>query len=68
MSARPKPVKIVSLAQHQMFTRASSDPDYAKERGISVELAKAALDAHAAAGAPKLPERMKLRTAAGFGK
>ncbi len=53
MTASP----IKSVAQHRMFTRASTDADYAKERGITQDAARAALDAHKAAGEPALPER-----------
>lgn len=55
----PKPAKIVSLAQHKMFTQAAADPVYAAQRGITVDLAQQALTAHRASGEPKLPERMK---------
>jgi hypothetical protein len=48
---------IVSKAQHEMFTRAASDPDYAKLRGISPDLARAKLQAHADAGSPELRDR-----------
>lgn len=50
-------IKIVSAAQHAMFERAAKDPAYAKERGISQDLAQEAMDAHHAAGQPKLPDR-----------
>lgn len=54
---------IRSQAQHAMLTRAATDTDYAKARGITCEAAKALLDGHAAAGHPKLPERA-MQTAA----
>lgn len=40
-----------------MFTKAATDPDYAKQRGITQELAQQHLDAHKANGSPDLPER-----------
>lgn len=48
---------IRSMAQHTMLTRAASDPDYAKRRGIDAAVAQSLVDQHVAAGAPKLPER-----------
>jgi len=51
-------VKIVSAAQHAMFTRAASDPAYAKERGILQALAQEAIDAHEKEGKPHLPDRV----------
>ena len=48
---------IVSQAQHDMFKRAAEDPDYAKLRNISPELARAKLQAHADAGSPELVDR-----------
>lgn len=51
-------VKIVSAAQHAMFEKAASDPAYAKQRGISQDLAREALETHKANGAPKLPTRV----------
>jgi hypothetical protein len=50
-------VTIVSKAQHDMFTRAASDPDYAKLRNISPDLARAKLQAHADDGSPELVDR-----------
>lgn len=50
-------MKIASQAQHAMFTKCAADPDYAKSRGISQDVARQALDEHQASGAPKLPER-----------
>lgn len=49
---------IRSRAQHDMFTRALADPEYAQKRGISVELAQRMLDGHAAAGSSELPSRI----------
>lgn len=49
---------IRSQAQHTMLTKAASDPDYAKQRGIMPEAAQALLDGHKAAGAPELPDRV----------
>jgi hypothetical protein len=51
-----------SQAQHTMMTRAASDPDYAKKRGIEQSTAQDLLDQHAAAGSPKLPERVEADT------
>jgi hypothetical protein len=48
-----------SAAQLAMFQRAASDAAYAASRGITQELAQAHCDAHAAAGQPKLPERVE---------
>lgn len=48
---------IRSQAQHEMLTRAATDPDYAKRRGIDAAVAQSLVDQHIAAGAPKLPER-----------
>lgn len=50
-------MNIHSAAQLAMFTKAAADADYAKQRGISQELAQQHLDAHAAAGSPELPDR-----------
>ncbi len=50
-------MKIDSAAQLTMFTKAATDPDYAKQRGITVELAQQHLDAHKANGQPSLPDR-----------
>jgi hypothetical protein len=50
-------VKIHSAAQLAMFTKAATDANYAKQRGISQELAQQHLDAHKANGNPDLPER-----------
>jgi hypothetical protein len=51
-------VKIHSAAQLAMFTKAARDPDYAKQRGITSELAQQHLDAHKANGEPSLPDRV----------
>ena len=51
-------MKIHSAAQLAMFTKAATDADYAKQRGISQELAQQHLDAHRDAGSPDLPERI----------
>jgi hypothetical protein len=51
--------KIASEAQRQMFEKAAADPEYAKSRNISQEMAQQYLDGHKAAGSPKLPERAK---------
>lgn len=53
------PIKIVSEAQRAMFERAASDPHYARARGLSQELAQAAIDTHKVSGAPTLPDRVK---------
>lgn len=50
-----------SMAQHAMITRAATDADYAKSRGITCEAARSMLDAHEAAGAPKLPDRVETK-------
>lgn len=52
-------MKITSAAQHAMFKRAAEDATYAKQRGITQELAREAMEAHRAAGEPNLPERAK---------
>jgi hypothetical protein len=54
---------IVSKAQHDMFTRAAADPDYAKLRNISPELARSKLQAHSDAGSPELVDRAAARAA-----
>lgn len=51
-------MKIHSAAQLAMFTKAATDPDYAKQRGITQELAQQHLDAHKDAGSPNLPDRI----------
>lgn len=51
-------MKIHSAAQLAMFTKAAQDPDYAKQRGITVELAQQHLDAHKVNGQPSLPDRV----------
>lgn len=66
---------IYSRAQHEMFSKAASDPAYAKLRGISQDFAKAQLQEHVDAGSPELPDRATKKTAprppvkrdAGFG-
>lgn len=55
---------IRSLAQHRMLSRAATDEAYAAERGITAKAAQTMLDAHAAAGAPELPERASAPKAA----
>lgn len=50
-------MKIHSAAQLAMFTKAATDADYAKSRGITQELAQQHLDAHKDNGSPDLPER-----------
>lgn len=57
----PSPIR--SRAQHDMFTRALAEPDYAAQRGISVDLARQMLDAHKAAGSPDLPHRVERASA-----
>lgn len=54
---------IVSQAQHDMFTRAANDPDYAKLRNISPDMARAKLQAHADAGSPELVDRAAAKAA-----
>lgn len=49
---------ISSEAQRAMFEKASTDKEYAASRGISQELAREKLLAHAKAGGPKLPDRV----------
>ena len=49
-----------SRAQHDMLTRVVKDVRYAKERGIEQTAAQQMLDAHAKAGSPALPDRVKL--------
>lgn len=51
-------MKIHSAAQLAMFTKAATDSDYAKSRGITSELAQQHLDAHKDAGSPDLPDRV----------
>ena len=53
-------MKIRSAAQLAMFTKAAQDPDYAKQRGITPELAQQHLDAHKANGEPSLPDRVSV--------
>lgn len=53
MSTRP--IAIKSQAQHDMLTRAAADPVEAARRGMTTEMARAALEAHAGG---KLPERL----------
>jgi hypothetical protein len=55
------PIKIVSAAQHAMLQKAASDPDYAKQRGISPDLAREAIEAHTAGGSLKLPDRVEAK-------
>lgn len=57
-------MKIHSAAQLAMFTKAAADADYAASRGITQELARQHLDAHAEAGSPSLPDRAELRAKA----
>lgn len=52
------PVKIVSEAQRLMFEKAAADPEYARSRGITRDLAHTAISAHKAAGSPQLPDRL----------
>lgn len=51
-------MKVHSAAQFVMFTKAATDPDYAKQRGVTQEMAQQHLDAHKANGNPVLPERI----------
>lgn len=51
-------MKIHSAAQLAMFTKAATDADYAKQRGITSELAQQHLGAHKANGSPDLPDRV----------
>jgi len=50
-------LRIVSAAQHALFKRAAEDERYAAERGISQDMARAAIKAHEDAGSPSLPDR-----------
>lgn len=54
-------MKIHSAAQLAMFTKAAADSDYAKQRGITQELAQQHLDAHKTAGSPDLPDRAEAK-------
>lgn len=48
---------IRSAAQLAMFERCASDPEYAKERGISQDFAAARVRAYREAESPSLPDR-----------
>jgi hypothetical protein len=50
-----KPIEIKSAAQREMLERAAADPVEARRRGMTVELAKASLEAH---GGGRLPKRL----------
>ncbi len=50
-------MSIHSAAQLAMFEKAAADPDYAKLRGISQDLAKARVAAYRDAGSPELRDR-----------
>ncbi len=49
--------KIKSEPQRAMFEKAAADPEYARSRGITQDLALKFIHAHRAAGSPKLPEQ-----------
>lgn len=53
---------IHSAAQLAMFEKAAADPEYAKLRGISPDLAKARLDAYREAGSPELRDRAERKS------
>jgi hypothetical protein len=63
MGAVTSPIR--SQAQHTMLTRAASDADYAKRRGIEQTTAQSLIDQHVAAGEPKLPERAEADASGG---
>lgn len=46
-----------------MFEKAVGDPDYARQRGITADVAKQFLDAHKADGSPRLPGRAVVKAA-----
>ena len=50
-----KPIVIKSQAQRDMLEKVAGDPAEARRRGMTVEMAKAALAAH---GGGKLPKRL----------
>lgn len=50
-----KPIPIKSAAQREMLERVAADPMEARRRGMTVELAKASLEAH---GGRRLPKRL----------
>ena len=50
-----KPIRIISAAQRLMLERVVADPAEARRRGLSAEVARAAL---AADGGGRLPERL----------
>lgn len=54
-----------SRAQHTMLTRAASDADYAKRRGIDQGVAQSLLEQHVTCGEPDLPERAQADTSGG---
>lgn len=49
---------IRSQAQHAMLTKAASDPEYAKLRGITQDDARDMLQAHIDSGSPTLPAQV----------
>lgn len=52
-----KPIAIKSQAQREMLERVANDPAEARRRGLTAEMARAALEAHAGG---RLPERVGL--------